>query len=368
MDPLGSSAALALEAACIACDRAPRLARRHWGFAGWAGHDAAAWAEELSAAQARFDRGRAAARRVVVACTDEGVRAEIAEMARRCGVAGALDVQACGPFALDLGEEHLPNALVACAVPDGPRDFAGDLPARLASLAALTRTEPLAEAPVVALAATDAMEYALGLEPDATCHVINGRDDVDVHVFPSAAQAARRGIVRAETPLPPSCVEGAAAVERAASSDPAPCVELPGGRSVSVLVPTSDQFAARLGKVAKQRAQVGVPARAWRATASTMPTCPTTPWPSTCTRAAPATPGRWVVRRRVRRARARSTRASRARRLADVLAIVPAVLGVDPENVFLKVRRRAKGGSQYRRAREPRQDRAGRGGRAGSSR
>ncbi len=345
VDPLGSSAALALEAACIACDRAPRLARRHWGFAGWAGHDAAAWAEELSAAQARFDRGRAAARRVVVACTDEGVRAEIAEMARRCGVAGALDVQACGPFALDLGEEHLPNALVACAVPDGPRDFAGDLPARLVSLAALTRTEPLAEAPVVALAATDAMEYALGLEPDATCHVINGRDDVDVHVFPSAAQAARRGIVRAETPLPPSCVEGAAAVERAASSDPAPCVELPGGRSVSVLVPTSDQFAARLGKVAKQRAKWAARAgvACYRVYDADLPDYAVA---VDLYEGGASTPGRWVVVAEYAAPREIDARLA-ARRLSDVLAIVPAVLDVDPENVFLKVRRRAKGGSQY---------------------
>lgn len=61
-DPLCGAGTLVIEAACIATDRAPALLRERFGFSGWRGHDALAWAELVAEANARAEEG---ARRVV---------------------------------------------------------------------------------------------------------------------------------------------------------------------------------------------------------------------------------------------------------------------------------------------------------------
>lgn len=351
VDPLGTSAVVALEAACIACDRAPRLTRRHWGFTGWEGFDAEVWQEELSAAQSRFDRTRATTTaRVTMASTDMGIRAEAAEMARRAGVSDVLSVQACGPAALDLGSEPFARALVACALPDSSDGvMLGDLPARLASVAALTRTPALAEASLATLATSDLLSSVLGLEPELRCNVINGKTDASVLVFPSAARAFTQAEVRAVE----SAQDEAKAPERreaaAPSATAAPMglheIALPGGGTMSVLVAASDQFAARLGKVAKLRAKwarkAGV--SCYRVYDADLPDYAVS---IDLYEGSAATPGRWLVMSEYAAPREIDEGVA-ARRLADALAIAPRVLDVDPDNVFLKVRRRGKGGSQY---------------------
>ena len=361
VDPLGTSPALPVEAACIAADRAPRLTKRHWGFTGWLGHDRQAWDDILADAQRRFEAGRACGVRVSVACTDPATRVELADMARRAGVEALIDVQACGPAMLDLGSERLSDPVVACALPDeGVVGLMGDLPARLAAMAALTRTESLAEAPLAALVTTDILQRTLSIEPEIVCNVINGKDDATIAVFPSAAQAARAMAQKAPEPAAPAvdgqpgessghageALEGARAVEAAAVPQLFHTIELPGDAGpIDVLVPASDQYAARLHKVAKA-------ARKWARRENI-----------SCYRIYDAdlldyavsvdlyqgsdiTPGRWVVMSEYAPPKS-VDQALAQRRLADALAITPRVLGVDPENVFLKVRRRAKGGSQY---------------------
>jgi 23S rRNA (guanine2445-N2)-methyltransferase / 23S rRNA (guanine2069-N7)-methyltransferase len=53
LDPLCGSGTLPIEAALIAADRAPGLARERWGFTRWAGHDAWAWGELRAEAHKR---------------------------------------------------------------------------------------------------------------------------------------------------------------------------------------------------------------------------------------------------------------------------------------------------------------------------
>ena len=57
LDPMCGSGTLLIEGAMIATDRAPGLHRQHWGFAGWAQHDAALWQELMAQAQVRARRG-----------------------------------------------------------------------------------------------------------------------------------------------------------------------------------------------------------------------------------------------------------------------------------------------------------------------
>jgi len=54
-DPLCGSGTFLLEAACIAFDRAPGLTRDHWGFVGWLGHDQFVWEQLIDEADQRFE-------------------------------------------------------------------------------------------------------------------------------------------------------------------------------------------------------------------------------------------------------------------------------------------------------------------------
>ena len=115
--------------------------------------------------------------------------------------------------------------------------------------------------------------------------------------------------------------------------------------SVPVLVAQSDQFAARLKKVAKQR-------RKWARRAGV--TCyrvydadlPDYACAIDLYEGAPATPGRWLVIAEYQAPKTVDPALAEAR-LLDMVAIAPALLDVPVEHVAVKARRRAKGGSQY---------------------
>jgi len=61
LDPMCGSGTLLIEAALIACDRAPGLLRSRWGFTHWRQHNDALWREVKSEAQQRARAGTAAA-------------------------------------------------------------------------------------------------------------------------------------------------------------------------------------------------------------------------------------------------------------------------------------------------------------------
>ncbi|GHC31441.1 ribosomal RNA large subunit methyltransferase K/L [Aidingimonas halophila] len=58
VDPLCGSGTLLIEAALMAADIAPGLRRKRFGFHGWAGHDPAVWGELTREAEARASIGR----------------------------------------------------------------------------------------------------------------------------------------------------------------------------------------------------------------------------------------------------------------------------------------------------------------------
>jgi 23S rRNA (guanine2445-N2)-methyltransferase / 23S rRNA (guanine2069-N7)-methyltransferase len=57
VDPMCGSGTLPIEAALMAADIAPGLARTYWGFSGWLGHDAPAWEALLAEARERRTAG-----------------------------------------------------------------------------------------------------------------------------------------------------------------------------------------------------------------------------------------------------------------------------------------------------------------------
>jgi 23S rRNA (guanine2445-N2)-methyltransferase / 23S rRNA (guanine2069-N7)-methyltransferase len=88
LDPLCGSGTLVIEAALIACDRAPGLTRDYFGFLGWRGHEAPLWerlrAEALTRARlgeasTAAVRGRDRAAEAIRTARDNAARADVAE-------------------------------------------------------------------------------------------------------------------------------------------------------------------------------------------------------------------------------------------------------------------------------------------------
>lgn len=91
VDPMCGSGTLLIEAAMMAADVAPGLAREYWGFSGWRAHDEQCWQGLLEQARARR---RIEARRCIIGYDIDpaAVRSALAN-AERAGVAGWIHVE-----------------------------------------------------------------------------------------------------------------------------------------------------------------------------------------------------------------------------------------------------------------------------------
>ncbi len=93
LDPLCGSGTLAIEAAWIATDQAPGLLREHWGFSGWLGHVPALWKRLLAEAQERRTLGKPRIPLIIASDHDpKAVRAALTN-ARRAGVADRIHIE-----------------------------------------------------------------------------------------------------------------------------------------------------------------------------------------------------------------------------------------------------------------------------------
>ena len=281
-----------VEAAGVALDRAPGLLRSRWGFAGWAGHDAAAWQALLDEAEERAAVGEKNPCSLLV-CDDR-------------------------PGALSACRQALRGAGIALE----PKGYEGTVPSYHLAVADLSwvgegelAVAALAGRRVVLLSRDATTDAALRVKPSSVTEVIVGRDSATIRVYEPCA----------EVPEPAA-------------------VELPGGERASVLVAASDQFARRLAKVAKQRAKWArrEDVTCYRVYDADLPDYAV----SIELYEGSETPGRWLQISEYAAPRGVDPELAR-RRLLDVLAIAPRVLGVAPGDVSLRVRTRARGGSQY---------------------
>ncbi|HSP57295.1 MAG TPA: bifunctional 23S rRNA (guanine(2069)-N(7))-methyltransferase RlmK/23S rRNA (guanine(2445)-N(2))-methyltransferase RlmL [Halomonas sp.] len=112
VDPLCGAGTLLIEAALMAADMAPNLARERFGFHGWAGHRDAAWQEVRREAEARASIGRKRCRARLFGF-DESPPALAAAQANamRAGIPALIELRGAG-----LGELAHPQDL-----PDTPR-------------------------------------------------------------------------------------------------------------------------------------------------------------------------------------------------------------------------------------------------------
>ncbi len=296
-----------VEAAGIALDRAPGLSRHRWGFEGWAQHDHESWERLLGEA-----RERASSSHDVELVARDVRRGSEGSSTQMLHAAGIEEVPRWLRENDAAGQVDLAIADLSWVSVDEPAVQANAL-----ELAARASRE-VGEAPMVALSGDAIIDDALGREASDMTSVLVGRDDACIRVYGAAAAGA------------PQRVDV-------------------GDRHVSVYVPASDQFAARLQKVARQRAKW---ARREDVTCYRVYDADLPDYAVTIDRfeesveTARETPRVWLQMYEYAAPKGIDEELAR-KRLLDVLALSPAILGVDPRNVYLRTRQRARGGSQY---------------------
>lgn len=308
-----------VEAAAEAAGRAPGLLRARWGFEGWAFHDAGTWEElvETADAAARDGASRGSAMSIVACDPRRGAEGASRAALRAAGV--PIEPRCCAPGSAEL--EHALALLPAHALTVIDLSWA-DIDAAASEAQALSLVRQVAaalpEGSAVATLSKDAsIGAALATEPASSIATIVGSDDATLSAFEMGPADERQGAT----------------------------VTLPDGRSLGVLVGASDQFAARLAKVAKARAKWArkEDVTCYRVYDADLPDYAVS---LDLYQGSGKTPGRWLVAAEYAAPKGIDPEVAR-RRLLDALAISPAVMGVDPADVILRVRRRAKGGSQY---------------------
>jgi 23S rRNA (guanine2445-N2)-methyltransferase / 23S rRNA (guanine2069-N7)-methyltransferase len=298
IDPMCGSGTLPIEAAMIASDTAPGLTRHYFGFIGWLGHDADAWDELLLDARQRSAAGKENLPPILGFDSDPKM---VRFATQNCAQAGfEQHIQFREAEALDVQPTRKGRGLLAFNPPYGERQ------GNIAQLQALYRS------------VGDIIRYRF----------------VDWHrtVFtglPNAAQALgvtpNKNVVLYNGPLPCSLLS-----------------YVPTPEKKSIISEAANQqaemFANRLKKNAKQlkRWLKKEDVTCYRLYDADMPEYAL----------AVDVYGQWV---HVQEYQAPETvDPGKAReRLNAALGVIPAVLDVPRENVYLKVRRKRSGGSQY---------------------
>ncbi len=115
VDPMAGSGTLAIEAAWMAGDVAPGLLRTRFGFLGWRGHDDAIWKTLIDEALERQELGR---KRIppIHALDRDAAQVRLAESnLRRAGLAGIVEIRQC-----ELAQARPPEGVSAGMVATNP--------------------------------------------------------------------------------------------------------------------------------------------------------------------------------------------------------------------------------------------------------
>lgn len=310
LDVTPGQGVLLTEAALMCLHRAPGLLRLRWGFTRWAQHDRGAWEQLVEEARTASD---ATQHQLPALFVDASGRTAdfVRDALRTAGI----------PCPVRTLQARLPNeagGLMLCDLTCLPPDALG---LEAASLSDLTEH------------VSDARPQALGI----AC-----RNDL----ASSYLGTSNKTEVRSMLGRNPVWLLGYASPTIAGLAE----VKTAGGRKVTVLEPTSDQFAARLRKNARLRRKWATreDVTCYRVYDADLPDyavaidlfCGSDPatgmpdgrrWLNISEYAAPKEIDPSLARRR----------------LADALVIARDVLEVPERNTFLHVRRREKGGGQY---------------------
>lgn len=349
LDPACDDGILVCEAASVLVDQAPGLVRGRWGFRGWARAEGDAWDDLLAEADDRLEAG------LVRVLGPEGPQKAVSDAPDQHAV-GIVGLSESSP-AIARARQHLRAAglRAVASVELGAGEAAAQVEERLTSVVA--RQAEAGAALIVAMAAPPSRDDdARAVAEQAACVAAARRAPAGSR-FGFAGPggfAARFGVA----PLAKLAI-GAGRTEAVIETFDQPprepqviAVANPaGGSDISVEVndAASAQFASRLRKVARERrkwaAREGI--ACYRLYDADLPeyACAIDLYEG-------AGSAEGILYAHVAEyAAPKSVDPEVARaRFEDVLAIVPAVLGIRPDHVFSKARLRARGGGQYRDA------------------
>ncbi|MEC4176020.1 bifunctional 23S rRNA (guanine(2069)-N(7))-methyltransferase RlmK/23S rRNA (guanine(2445)-N(2))-methyltransferase RlmL [Adlercreutzia sp. R7] len=365
LDPACDDGILVCEAAGLLVDQAPGLVRDRWGFAGWGLADEAAWDDMLAEADDRLEAGlerilgaQKAARAGADAPDQRSVRivglsesspavARARRHLRAAGLRAVASVEAVGSGDAAAVEERLAAAVARAAgvmAPAGNEAAAGDVGRPAPSVVVASAAPPSRDDDARAVAEQAACVAAARRAPAGARSGFLGTGALAARFGVAPARRLTMGAGRTEAVLE---VFDAPPREPAviAVSNPAGGTEL----SVEVNDAAAAQFASRLRKVARERrkwaAREGV--RCYRVYDADLPeyACAIDLYEGAAESDGIlyAHVAEYAAPKSVDDAVARA-------RFEDVLAVVPAVLGIRPDHVFSKARVRARGGGQYRDA------------------
>ena len=317
--------ALAQEAAGMALDVAPGILRARWGMTGWAGHDDDAWQDLLAEADERAEKGQE--RQITLYAADPRPKAKEAVLyTLRAGGLKA-DVQFLPASELLKHAEHFTGVVADLSWTKEEPTLQGSAYATLGLFAGQAST---------LLTSDTNTDTVLRATPSQTLSVYVGNSIATVRSYPAAnAEDSIDGAAK---------TADAPANNSEPSSVPAGPTVMVNNQPVSVLVPASDQFAARLTKVAKLRAKWARKndVSCYRVYDADLPDYAV----SIDIYKGATKPTTWLQISEYAASKEIDPDLAK-RRLLDVLALAPRILGVPSSNVNLRTRTRAKGGSQY---------------------
>jgi 23S rRNA (guanine2445-N2)-methyltransferase / 23S rRNA (guanine2069-N7)-methyltransferase len=352
LDPLCGSGTLPIEAALMAGDIAPGLMRTYFGMLGWLGHDAQLWDRLLRDARNRAERGRDYI--PAIAGTDRDPRAVTLarEAVARAGLGDLVTIEqrelsevtpprprdlstgpACKWTAGSADEtQACPPAGLVCTDPPygvrlGRQEELGGLYAQFGDLL----RSRFGGWRAAVLSADAGLEKRIGLGRGETHQLSNGPIACRLTI------AEVRSDVSSPEPAPARDVRPAAhtVLEAAASL----------GVTISGSGSGAEMFSNRLRKdlrhLSKWARREGV--ECWRVYDEDMPEY------KVAVDLYVDVEGHRFAHVAEYEAPSSIEPGAASRRLAEAVAAIPAVLDVAAENVFLKVRRRQRGASQYER-------------------
>ena len=361
LDPLCGSGTLAIEAALMASDTAPGLTRRRWGFGRWLQHDAEAWADLLEEAADRREAGLATM--VPISASDHDPRAvDVAQSCiRRAGLEGHITLTRTELVDVSAPEGASAQGLVAVNPPYGERLQATEGLSVLYAQIADKLRDRFEGWTFAVITPDDDITAGLGWAPKRTIEAYNGRILSPIRVYHVAAERAEFAATAAAgdgsgVPYGVATVvpnrHDAASTNAAPRLQPGTQLSTPGAPEFTpapiVLDPAAEVFANRLRKRAKHTEKwarkAGV--SCYRVYDADLPDYAVAV--DVYNGAGPDEGARWVhIAEYAAPATIDPERAER--RLDHVVSVVPKILGVDPEDIFLKTRQRQRGITQYER-------------------
>lgn len=317
VDPACMTATLAIEAALIACDIAPGITREHWGFSSWLHHDDELWGRILDEADQRAQDARR--RTCVYAAESRDDAYECAVMrAKRAGVGECIDFERSQKTLFEKTEKGSDPILFACNLMTSADVVPASMPAFYAALGA--SVQKLGRVDRCALLSDDTdLTSILGYEELSSIATRSGNEPCSIYVYKCTYEHTMQNNV----------------VVR--------------GQEIAVHDKGAQQFADRLNKVFKQRKKWAQQNKvyAYRVYDADLPDYNMA---IDVYRGAAKDEGKTLVHVAEYAPPKQIDPAKAARRMTDALNIVCAVFELPMNNVFVKRRKRAKGGSQYAKA------------------